>query len=275
MAPERVGISSLLMAADSYLDSVPRPDADVVETGAFSLFVSRTPWSYYARPAISKRHPITASGFETLTGVCDKAEVELAIEWVHETHPELQQLAAKFGLPVTRHALMVLTATDPVHPATPIAKVRIVDAEDPALLQAQAVAAVSFTTGGTDAGPAGTADRESAAHALSPELTAHLRSRAQRGLTITAVAETDHGVMAAGCYQPIGDTAEILAVATLPAMRRRGLAAAVTATLTEHARERGIRLLLLSAQDDDVARVYQRVGFHRIGTTCAAGPPGA
>lgn len=76
--------------------------------------------------------------------------------------------------------------------------------------------------------------------------------------------------MAAGSYQPISDTAEILAVATLPAARRKGLAAAVTAKLAHDARDNGVRLLVLSAQNDDVARVYERVGFHRIGTVCAA-----
>jgi len=31
--------------------------------------------------------------------------------------------------------------------------------------------------------------------------------------------------------------------------------------------------VFLAAQDDDVARVYGRVGFRRVGTACIAAPP--
>jgi predicted GNAT family acetyltransferase len=87
------------------------------------------------------------------------------------------------------------------------------------------------------------------------------------------VAETSDGVVAAGNYQPMNQIAEIVAVSTLPAMRRPGLAGAVTARLVQHARDSGVQLLVLSAQNDQVARVYQRIGFHRIGTACAAEQP--
>jgi hypothetical protein len=44
----------------------------------------------------------------------------------------------------------------------------------------------------------------------------------------------------------------------------------VTALLANHAMQHGVRTVLLSAQDDDVARVYERVGFRRVGSTGAA-----
>ena len=91
-------------------------------------------------------------------------------------------------------------------------------------------------------------------------MVAHLRDRARRRLTVTAVAETGDGVVASGIYNPVGDTAEVLAVATLPAARRQGFAGSVTAGLVRHARENGVRLLLLSAESDDVARVYAAAG---------------
>jgi hypothetical protein len=31
--------------------------------------------------------------------------------------------------------------------------------------------------------------------------------------------------------------------------------------------------VFLSAASEDVARVYARIGFHRVGTACIAGPP--
>lgn len=270
---DRDGTSSLLVAADAYFDGAPRPDADAIAAGAFTLFVSRTPWSYYARPVVSHSQPLSSADIELLADMCRERHVDLVLEWVHELHPELAELASAFGLDVTEHALMTLDATEPVQATATNAVVSVVDADEPALLQARAVAAVSFGVGGTGIGPAGAADRQLAARTLAPELAEHLRDRTKRGLTITAVAETGDGVVAAASYQPIGETAEILAVATLPVVRRQGLAASVTAKLVQHARQNGVRLLLLSAQNDDVARVYSRLGFSRIGTVCAAERP--
>lgn len=50
-------------------------------------------------------------------------------------------------------------------------------------------------------------------------------------------------------------------------------------TVRERQRELGLgedlELILLSAQDDAVARVYERVGFERVGTACIAEPAGS
>jgi len=63
-------------------------------------------------------------------------------------------------------------------------------------------------------------------------------------------------------------------VATLPSARRRGIAAALTAALTADALNRGVELVFLGADSDDVARIYERAGFRRIGTTGGAEKPG-
>ena len=68
---------------------------------------------------------------------------------------------------------------------------------------------------------------------------------------------------------------EVTGVGTLPAARRRGIGAAVTGQLVEDARERGAELVFLSAADDDVARMYERLGFRRIATACFGRPPAA
>jgi hypothetical protein len=46
----------------------------------------------------------------------------------------------------------------------------------------------------------------------------------------------------------------------------------VTALLTRHAEDAGVAITFLSAADVTVARIYERVGFHRVGTACLAGP---
>ena len=40
----------------------------------------------------------------------------------------------------------------------------------------------------------------------------------------------------------------------------------------QDARERGARIVFLTASDDDVARMYERLGFERVGTGCIAEP---
>ena len=54
-------------------------------------------------------------------------------------------------------------------------------------------------------------------------------------------------------------------VACLPAYRRRGLATAVTSALVADAIALGVDTVCLSAGDDDIARVYERVGFRHVG----------
>ena len=70
----------------------------------------------------------------------------------------------------------------------------------------------------------------------------------------------------------VGDVAEIAGVATLPVARRRGLGAAVTAAMARSLRAAGTDLVFLSAGSEEIARVYLRVGFRRVGTACIAEP---
>ncbi|MCI4067101.1 GNAT family N-acetyltransferase, partial [Micromonospora sp. R77] len=78
--------------------------------------------------------------------------------------------------------------------------------------------------------------------------------------------------LASGMAMRVDDVAEIAGVATLPVARRRGLGAAVTATLAHELRAAGTDLVFLSAGSEEIARVYLRVGFHRVGTACIAEP---
>jgi ribosomal protein S18 acetylase RimI-like enzyme len=269
-----VPVPVTVSVADAYFDAVPRPDADAVEVGPFTLFVSRTPWAYYARPALGHPGLVTTADVVRLGQACRRHGVELTIEWVQEVHPELAQAASEAGLEVRAHALMAVGAPDRgdvAVPAVPGVKVRVVEAGDPALLDARAVADVAFEFGGCQRGGPGARQRDEAVARLSTDLVAHLIARARAGLTITAVAESRaEGALAAGSYQPMGAVAEIVGVGTLPAARRRGLAGVVTAALVAHARGHGVQALVLSAEDDSVARIYRRAGFGRIGTTYAA-----
>ncbi len=92
------------------------------------------------------------------------------------------------------------------------------------------------------------------------------------------VAVADGEPVAVGSHQPVDvdgtEVSEIVGVATLPRFRGRGLGAGLASALVEHARETA-DLVFLAAGDDDVARVYERVGFARVGTTFVAEAPGS
>jgi N-acetylglutamate synthase-like GNAT family acetyltransferase len=117
-------------------------------------------------------------------------------------------------------------------------------------------------------------DERDAMPAPEEALVESARQKAAAGRVATAVVESPtDGIVATGLYQRVGDVAEIAGVATLPAVRRRGYASQLTATLARQAVADGVGMVFLSAGDDDVARLYSRVGFRRLGTACIAEPP--
>ncbi|WP_341716858.1 GNAT family N-acetyltransferase [Micromonospora sp. FIMYZ51] len=91
------------------------------------------------------------------------------------------------------------------------------------------------------------------------------------GRRLSALVRTaEEGVLAGAMAMRLDDAAEIAGVATLPAARRRGLATAVTAALARALLAAGVDLVFLAAGDEEIARVYLRVGFRRVATACTA-----
>jgi len=60
-------------------------------------------------------------------------------------------------------------------------------------------------------------------------------------------------------------SAEIINVTTIPAHRRKGVAAALTLEAVQRARASGAELIFLSSATDEATRVYRRIGFQEIG----------
>ncbi|HEU4349141.1 MAG TPA: GNAT family N-acetyltransferase [Actinoplanes sp.] len=196
---------------------------------------------------------------------------------MHETTPDLLAVARSAGLDVLLAPLMVLQKAALV-PDLPIpgAEIRFLDPVSPGfaadLGATRAVGKLAFgapVTGATPAGP-----RERDALPSPPEEAVELQRRLHlSGRSTAAVVESPaDGILAGGFVQRAGDVAEIAGVATLPSARRRGYASQLTAALARRALEQGADLVFLSAGDDDVARLYAKVGFRRIGTACIAEP---
>jgi ribosomal protein S18 acetylase RimI-like enzyme len=263
--------ADLLQRIEEHFDAAPRAAADVEEHGALTLFVSRIPWRFYGRPRLGLSEDVGADDVAALRERQRELGVREALEWVHETTPSLAGAAAAAGLEVLQVPLLALVADEWSPPQPPDGvTLRMLGAEDPALPAAQAAVELAFVAQGMEVGDAGAEARDLAQARLGD--LGFLRERLRRGLTAMAVAESAEGPLAAGSHQLASGVSEVMGVGTLPAARRRGIGSAVTGRLVQDARSHGAEIVFLSAADDDVARLYERLGFRRIGTAGFAFP---
>ncbi|WP_030682905.1 GNAT family N-acetyltransferase [Streptomyces sp. NRRL B-1347] len=101
----------------------------------------------------------------------------------------------------------------------------------------------------------------------SPDGAARLRRTQERGGAVRFVRSADGGCAgAASCSAPAVGTAELAGVGTRPAHRRRGVAAAVTASLADAMFAKGADSVWLEYGGEGSRRVYERVGFRPRGT---------
>ncbi|MFG2297034.1 GNAT family N-acetyltransferase [Streptomyces sp. NPDC048603] len=263
---------TILNDLERYYDTVPRTGgARTEDLGPLTLFVQEgSGWPYYARPALGG-DTVTADDVLRARERQRELDVPEAFEWVAETTPSLEAAARAAGLHVHAHPLMVLDPGAEALPPHP--EVRLLDATDPLLRAAVTVPALAFAAPGTALGEAGPAELATAlADPSTAGRAAMVSTKISSGRSAMAAAVRDGIVLCSGMYNPVDGVAEIVGVGTLPAARRQGLALAVTAALVTDARERGAGLVFLSAGDEDVARIYGRAGFRRVGTAMIAEP---
>ncbi len=252
-----------LATLESYYDTAPRANATTEQVGPFTLFVRASPegWPYYARPRLGLADEVTRADVDTVRARQRELGVPENIEWVHETTPSVLDAVRTSGLSVEECPLLALPA-DPA-PTRQVdrrvaeevtGQVRVLGPDDDL---SAVVAAVHAGFGGTDEVTPRTATRQS--------------GLIRDGLLAMVGAYDGQGaVVGGGSHGPRGTTTELTGIAVLPRARRQGVGAAITAALVDDARDRGVSTVFLSAQDDAVARVYERVGFVRVGTACVA-----
>jgi ribosomal protein S18 acetylase RimI-like enzyme len=265
---------ALLRRIDAYLDTVPRTASDPEPVGPFTLFVGREGgWQYYARPTPGVS-TVSAADVTTLRERQRELRVPEAIEWIQDLVPGLAPAAKGAGMAVRSHPLLHLAEPD-FRPSADVTgfDIRLITPDED-LASFQAVATIGFGEPGTGTGPTGVESLAEVQRAVPPGMVAFVQDRLSRGLTVTGAAFRKGVPVAVGSHQPLDGAAEVVGVATLPAFRRRGLGGAVTSWLVEDALERGVTTIFLSAGDDTIARVYERLGFRTIGTAGGAEPPG-
>ena len=259
---------------DAFCDAVPRRRARAEEVGPLVLFVPVGPgWPYYARPRLGRDRggrPIAPDDIRAVRARQRELLIPESFEWIDEAAPEMTAAAPAAGLAVRAHPLMVLgTLTEPVVSDLEVS-VRIVSPDEPDLERVWAVPAVAFEHPGTATGLAGAIERDKIASGHDEGVMTLLRDRLRSGQSVLAAAFDRDGPLGAGSCQSLASVAEITGVGVLPSARRMGLGGAVTAALAADAQRRGVQTVFLAASDDDVARVYERLGFHRVGTAMIA-----
>jgi ribosomal protein S18 acetylase RimI-like enzyme len=255
-----------LAAIERYYDSVPRPMADAVEVGPFTLFLPHptTDWQFYARPRLRLSEDINESDIHTLLA----KQLELGrprnLEWVDETTPSLLPAvrralgtAASAGVAVelAECPLLVLPSDtrteDPGGKPDPRVKVVAPDDTD-----------LGWVIGAVHAGFEGSDDVVERPLRNYPELIE------QGHLVMVAAYDEEGRVAGGGSAAPRGDAAELMGIGVPPFARRRGLGSAITRALIRAVRARGIGTILLSAGSDDAASIYRQIGFVDVGTAC-------
>jgi ribosomal protein S18 acetylase RimI-like enzyme len=265
---------ALLAGIEECYDAMPRIAARTEPHGPFTLFVrTGDGWPYYARPRLGHRGRITVADVRAIRARQRELGVPEALEWVHDLTPSLLSSARAAGLKVRDHPLMAVTAAASRAVRAP-AGVRLAAVRPGVgLARVLAVPQLAFAEPGSAVGTAGAEQRDAAGRKFDPRWLAVIDARLRAGtLAMSAAYDETGGPVAAGSFQTAGEFAEIFGVGTLPAYRRRGLGAALTAALVRAAAELGARTVFLSAGDSEVSRVYARIGFRTVGTAMVAAP---
>jgi GNAT superfamily N-acetyltransferase len=255
-----------LLAIDRYLDRVCRRTASYEQVGPFDLFIEPAPFSpKYGRPSLQATTEFNAASVSALLSRQRELRLPLELEFIAELVPALADLLETLGWTVRRLPLLVLRGTPTQRVVADDVILRFVNADDPGLSTFDSIGHVAFRSPGMGLGIEAVAELTVLAASHDPS---NVRGRLARGDATMVAAMVDGDPVAAGMH--IGDvetsTTEIVSIGTLPAFRRRGLAGAVTSVLASDAREQGIERVWLSASDDDVAHMYARIGFERVGT---------
>jgi len=270
-------VPGLLDRIERYYDALPRSwGARAEEIGPLTLFVNQSaPWPLYSRPSIGA----TAITSEDVAGVRRRMrELRLSetFEWVQEVTPALRPAALAAGLAVSDHPLLVLTSPTEARAAVAAAaaEVRAVGPDDD-LATVLSAAHVGFAQPGINVGPASLAElRAATLQRPASEVDAERRDLSS-GTAVRYAAWADGEPVCTGRFSAVDGVAEIVGIGTVPAYRRRGIGAAVTAALTAAALASGVEVVFMSAGHAEVARIYRRLGFTDIATACIAEPPAA
>lgn len=230
---------------------------EAVAVPPFTCFINPddpSPWSNYAIPDTS----IIGAGEETLSALPAIFEARgrtPRFEFIEEYTPYLAPLLQAHGFHEEMRALLMLCTPESYQPAAPIPDVTVTELTAAAPLTAlQEFLTVQRRSFGDEDATA--VDATEAQQFLDRFRTTRLFA-----------ATVDGRMVSAACLQPPHEgVTEIAGIATLRPFRRQGIGALVTAAAVQAAFAQGLDLVFLTAGSPEAGRVYERAGFHTIGS---------
>ncbi|GAA3365406.1 GNAT family N-acetyltransferase [Streptomyces antimycoticus] len=233
----------------------------LVETGGFVAGFdpgTTSPYINYATPLPGTRP--TARDVEELIEAFRVRDLKPRLEFAPDAAPEVEPALREAGFTVEAvHAYLVCTPD------------RLTLPQDTEAGPAEVPPAGPVTVPSTDedyrAIDAALSEAFAGEFASSLEGAARLRRIQEDGGAVRFVRAPDGGCAGgATCSAPAVGTAELAGVGTRPAFRGQGIAAAVTAALTETMFARGAQSVWLEYSGEGSRRVYERVGYQPRGT---------
>jgi GNAT superfamily N-acetyltransferase len=265
-----IDASAVARLFDGLLDAQWRPE----RVGPFGIWKSVAPWPHPIRPVAGTR--VTDADLDALGARLAELKMNPNIEWVLDEHPELAGLLARRGSEIVRTPALVLDealslAAPELPPGFRVARLSPSDSDE-LILASRAVGDLGFGNPGTAISEVGGAARNAqvadgldtdAGHAFIEFSRVRLASD---GFAMFVISDAD-GLVARAAVLSGAAGSEVAGVAVLPAYRRRGLAAAITFAAVAYVASTGKSPIALTAASDDVARIYERLGFVRVTTS--------
>lgn len=177
------------------------------------------------------------------------------LEYIAEFAPALASALERSGFVLEETAPLMISTNDTFKPAAtvPQLQIRIItDHADPVAAMQSVVTIQRRSFGKADAIAATVEEAESTAKRFHANLF--------------FLAELDGVPVGTGSLQlPYEGIAEVAGIATLTEFRRRGIASALTSAIAQHAFDMGLDTLFIMAADQNVRRIYARLGFEDCG----------
>lgn len=253
--------TALLTVLAAHVQAVAGRGRDVIDTGPFRAFFSRTSDD----PLLSLAVPRKSAGdwrpgIDALVAAFAARQRTLRLEFFADLHPTLADALAAQGVDGQQSMpVLSLAAEDLVMVrAAPGIRLCRPDAGDAALLESlMALQARCFQALAGSVSMSG--------------WLAQMRADIAAGRASACVAAAEGRAIGGAMMISGGGAAELLGVATDPAWRRRRVAAAACSRLLAESFAEGNPLAWLAAGSPPAYVLYKRLGFRHIGTQLNAG----
>jgi ribosomal protein S18 acetylase RimI-like enzyme len=235
-------------------------DRDVIAVGAFQALIDPScdmTWLSYAVPVqpLRTNAEVTEMLLELREVFADRDRT-LRLEFTKSLWPLLPEALEQAGLRLeVRHPMMLCTPADFQPDQASTVQVRLLRPDDdPNTLSTYLwIRNQGF-------------DQDFAAEPPTPKEITQLRDQIEAGGVRCALANLDGVPAGVGVIMALSGIGELVGVATLPALRRRGVATTVCSVLVKDHFQQGGDLVWLSAGDAIAQATYERIGFRVVDT---------